>query len=105
VPMTEENRRKNWMDAVLVPPARREYIRACLANGERLLERPRILISTIHRVKGGEADNVALLTDLSTKPWQQRGMDEEKRVLYVAVTRARERLVLVQPQTPRHYQI
>ena len=33
-------------------------------NGEKLNERPRIELSTIHGAKGGEADNVMLLTEL-----------------------------------------
>ena len=36
-------------------------------NGEKLNERPRIKLSTIHSVKGGEEQNVVLLTDLTHK--------------------------------------
>ena len=36
------------------------------ANGEQLNKKPRIELSTIHSVKGGEEDNVVLLTDLTT---------------------------------------
>ncbi len=57
-------------------------------------------IETIHGAKGLEAQNVLLLTDLNARV--QRGMerdpDAENRVLYVAVTRAREALYLVMPQ-------
>ena len=54
----------------------------------KILERqPRIKLSTIHGSKGGEADNVMLLTDLTRKAdeeyWRQR--DQERRVFYVGM--------------------
>ena len=42
-----------------------EYIKSMRRNGEKLNQEPRIKLSTIHSVKGGEEDNVVLLTDLS----------------------------------------
>jgi hypothetical protein len=104
-PLRPETKRKNWMDALEVKPKTREYLRACLANRERLTAEPRITISTIHRVKGGEADNVVLIPDLSHNPWTQRHTDEEQRVLYVAITRARKTLTICQIQSNRHYSI
>ncbi len=66
-----------------------------------LLEKPRVTIGTIHSVKGMEADYVALCSDMSKKTWLgwQRLPDEEKRVWYVAVTRAREVLLLIHPES------
>lgn len=66
---------------------------------------PQILVSTIHHVKGGEARNVAVLLDATRKT---RGnvfndMDEELRILYVAVTRAKENLYLVDSQNGEGY--
>ena len=57
-----------------------------------------ILLSTIHHVKGGEADNVVLFFDITRKVDTsfQEDLDSELRVLYVAVTRARQNLYLVQ---------
>ncbi|GAI70537.1 unnamed protein product, partial [marine sediment metagenome] len=62
-----------------------------------LLEKPRVTIGTIHSVKGMEADYVAVCPDMSKKTWLgwQRLPDEEKRVWYVAATRAREGLLLI----------
>ena len=34
---------------------------------KNLNQKPRIKLSTIHSVKGGEEDNVVLLTDLTTE--------------------------------------
>jgi len=81
------------------------YIRAMLRRGEKITKTPRIRLSTIHSAKGGEATNVLLLTDLSSRVYDsyQRNPDDESRVFYVATTRAKEKLVLVEPQTPKHY--
>lgn len=101
-------KKQNWMDALDIPAANREYIRACLANRESLTAKPRITISTIHQVKGGEADHVALIPDLSAQPYNQlksADSDEEYRVLYVGVTRARKSLTLIQPTEQRHYRV
>ena len=81
------------------------YIRAMLRRGEKITKTPRIRLSTIHSAKGGEATNVLLLTDLSSRVYEEyeRNPDDESRVFYVATTRAKEKLVLVEPQTPKHY--
>jgi DNA helicase-2/ATP-dependent DNA helicase PcrA len=104
-PLPPATKRKSWMDALDVEPKTREYLRACLANKESLTEEPRIVVSTIHRVKGGEAENVVLIPDLSYNPWTQLHTDEEQRVLYVAVTRAIKTLTICQPQSNRHYSV
>jgi len=78
------------------------YLRACLRHGEQL-SKPRIHVSTIHGVKGGEADHVAILPDMSWQTWDgfQKEPDHELRVFYVAVTRARQSLTWLHPQTNR----
>ncbi len=48
-----------------------------------------VLVSTMHKAKGKEFDNVYIMLnhfDMST--------DEKRRLLYVAMTRAKERLVI-----------
>ncbi|GAJ00334.1 unnamed protein product, partial [marine sediment metagenome] len=52
-------------------------------------------------VKGMEADYVAVCPDMSKKTWLswQRLPDEEKRVWYVAATRARQGLLLIHPES------
>ena len=99
-----------WHDALSTIPAEtREYYLACLRRDKRALnDAPRVRIDTVHGVKGLEADNVLLLTDLNARI--RRGMeldaDAENRVLYVAVTRARKALWLVEPQgSGRGYQL
>jgi DNA helicase-2/ATP-dependent DNA helicase PcrA len=72
--------------------------------GPPLLDEDYLCLSTIHSAKGQEWDVVFLLnvadgcipSDLSTgKPEQ---IEEERRLLYVAMTRARDELHLVHPQ-------
>ena len=66
---------------------------------------PNIRISTIHGVKGDEADNVVLLSDISRLVHKDMAVDEDAahRVFYVAVTRAKKRLYIMQPMTKLYY--
>lgn len=99
---------KIWHEALdRIEPAEREYFLAALRSGEKLLKEPRIKISTIHGVKGGEADNVLIITDMAPRTWKEyhEDPDAEHRVWYVAVTRAREKLFIMQPKTGMFYAI
>jgi hypothetical protein len=68
-------------------------------------EEPRVIIGTIHSVKGGQADSVFVMPDVSRPSWGRwpwrRISDEVRRLFYVAFTRAREELVLLDPATGR----
>lgn len=97
---------KIWHEAFVgIEESKREYYISCLRRGEKLLEKPRVRIETIHGVKGAEADNVLVMTDLSART--ERGFhqepDNEHRVFYVAVTRAKRNLHIVAPQTSMSY--
>jgi len=61
------------------------------------MSRPTILLSTVHKIKGGEAQNVAFFMDCTKKVYASRyaDMDSELRLLYVACTRAIENLYLI----------
>jgi len=90
-----------WYEALAEAPQRKvEYIRKMRANGEQLNKKPRILLSTIHGVKGGEAQNVVLLTDLSlnTQKGYERNPDDENRLFYVGATRTKENLHIIEPK-------
>ena len=100
------SRDKPWFEALKnIPITKSIYIRAVLRRGENIKRQPRIKLSTIHGSKGGEADNVMLLTDLTRKAdaeyWRQR--DQERRVFYVGMTRARNRLNIVRSQSDREF--
>lgn len=70
-----------------------------------LTQEPRINISTIHGVKGGEADHVVILSDVSRSCIKQLAIDEdsEHRCFYVALTRAKSRITIVLPTTKNSY--
>ena len=76
------------------------YASALLHRGVNIYEKPKIRLSTIHGAKGGEADNVLLYLDLSTKALaaMQENPDDAHRVLYVGMTRAKKNLVLKMPE-------
>jgi DNA helicase-2/ATP-dependent DNA helicase PcrA len=69
---------------------------------EALNARPQVIISTIHGVKGGEADVVYLFPDVSLaamREWQEGGDRKESvvRTFYVGMTRSRESLIFCPP--------
>ena len=77
-----------------------DYLRKMRANGEKLNEKPRIELSTIHGAKGGESQNVVLLTDLTqnTMKGYERDPDDENRLFYVGATRTKENLHIIEPK-------
>jgi superfamily I DNA/RNA helicase len=92
----------HWYDVLNAKGIRKRirYLRAVMRDGHKLDDKPRIEVSTIHASKGGERDNVMLLTDLSYGPYKsskdtQQGRDDELRVFYVGATRAKKQLVIV----------
>ena len=92
----------HWYDVLNAKGIRKRirYLRAVMRDGHKLDDKPRIEVSTIHASKGGERDNVMLLTDLSYGPYKsskdtQQGRDDELRVFYVGATRAKKKLVIV----------
>lgn len=90
-----------WYEALTkIGAERRDYLRAVLRRGVKLGDKPRINVSTIHGAKGGEADNVLLLTDLSPKfaaDYAVNG-DDINRLLYVGITRTRQTLHIIRPK-------
>ena len=81
----------------------RVYAAALLNRGVNIFEKPKLKLSTIHGAKGGEADNVLLYLDLSTKALHEmeKNPDDAHRVLYVGLTRAKQNLVLKMPEDPQ----
>ena len=85
-------------------PVKLDFAKYCYQKGT-FYQEPNVNISTIHTVKGDEADVVVLMSDISKAVASQLEVDEdsEHRVFYVAVTRAKEKLIIVQPQTRLYY--
>ena len=90
-----------WHEALgKIANEKREYLISVLRRGGKLTDGNRVKLSTIHGAKGGEADNVLLLMDISTKfakEYQKNG-DNVNRLFYVGVTRAKKSLHLVLPK-------
>jgi DNA helicase-2/ATP-dependent DNA helicase PcrA len=90
-----------WHEALLkIGEDKRDYIIALLRRGTKLTGNIPIKLSTIHGAKGGEADNVLLLGDLSTRfaKEYERNSDDVNRLLYVGITRAKQALHYVLPK-------
>ena len=80
------------------------YYRDLISNKTNL-KKCNIKVSTIHGIKGGEADNVILLLDY-TKTIHNNyisNQDSELRCYYVAVTRTKNNLYLVRPEKQYGY--
>jgi len=95
------NTKKVWFEAFDDAGSRRiEYLRKMRANGEQLNKKPRIELSTIHAAKGGESQNVVLLTDLTktTLDTYEKNPDDENRLFYVGATRTKENLHIIEPK-------
>jgi superfamily I DNA/RNA helicase len=90
-----------WHEALgKIANDKREYLISVLRRGSKLTDGGRVKLSTIHGAKGGEADNVLLLMDISTKfakEYQKNG-DNVNRLFYVGITRAKKSLHLVLPK-------
>lgn len=99
-----------WDEALgAIPDRELLYYKACLRRGEDFTKAPRIRISTIHSAKGAEATNVLLTTD---SPHRAQGNsrdvhdgDDEKRVFYVGLTRAKRELHLIHPMVSKGFSL
>ena len=92
---------KPWMDSFAgLDTSTEMYIRNMRSQNEAIFKNPRIILSTIHGAKGGEADNVLLLPDItkSALDHSDRDADELHRLFYVAVTRAKRSLYILEPK-------
>ena len=90
-----------WHEALgKIGEDKRDYLVAVLRRGTKLTAKAPIQLSTIHGAKGGEADNVLLMTDLSPRfaKEYEYNADSVHRLLYVGVTRTRQALHIVLPK-------
>lgn len=97
-----------WHDALVnIPLEQREYYLMILRQlgPKGLSMQPKHHVSTIHGVKGGEADHVVLMIDMAKKTYQEysKESDDETRVFYVGITRAKEKLHIILPQTSMYF--
>jgi len=99
--------KKDWYEAFQnIEQEDKDYLLNLIEAGEDLSKPARIWTSTIHAIKGGEQDNVILSLDLGDKILKaikksQDKEDEEHRVWYVAVTRAKNNLYKLKAKMQR----
>ena len=76
------------------------YIRNMRANGEAINKNPRIIMSTIHGAKGGEADKVLLMQDITNAALETFSYDPDElhRLFYTGATRAKRELHVLDPR-------
>lgn len=90
-----------------VPPKQLQYLmRVHQRHGQLEGLKSNIELSTIHGAKGGECQNVVVMTDVTRATYLalKYGLtDDEHRVFYVAVTRAKENLHIIMPQWQHFY--
>ena len=101
------NVKQQWYDAFTKAGDKEvTYIRNMLEKNEKLTEKARIFLSTIHAIKGGEEDNVILSLELGDKIIKamrrsRDKADEEHRVWYVGTTRAKNNLYKLKAKIAR----
>ena len=85
----------------------KDYIQELVASGEDLSKPARIKLSTIHSVKGEEAENVILFTDLERIIYEAalKNKDTEHRLFFVGITRAKENLFIMNQGYEYQYNI
>ena len=100
-----------WQEHLLASKASaaRYPVEVCRRHGGRaLLDEPRVVVGTIHSVKGGQARRVYIAPDLSKQGYWHglRAGGEPRegvlRMAYVALTRAQETVSLLRPSVPEH---
>ena len=77
----------------------RRYIHSLEARGYNIFDEPAVKLSTIHRMKGGEDDNIGLCNDMGYMSWKnyaEGDPDDEHRVFYTAVTRTKHNLHIIE---------
>ena len=96
---TEENKWPLWWNTGLISnPGIRDTLKRYEdkhgfdAIWQAFISRPRILVTTVFKVKGGEADRVVVFTASSRKVEEGRLLDpdNEARIMYTSVTRAKK---------------
>jgi superfamily I DNA/RNA helicase len=83
----------------------KKWIEAAKRHGPEMATSPKVRLSTIHGAKGMEADDVILATSTSRRTEEAQenspdAFDEECRIEYVAVTRARQNLMVCETDEP-----
>lgn len=68
---------------------------------------PRVILSTIHGVKGQECDTCIINLNLTHRTYQSLldDPDQEHRLFYVGVTRSKNQVILLEPESYQSYRL
>jgi len=95
-----------WYNNFNWKPEKIAYFRNIIENKNYNFKDIKIKLGTIHSVKGGEADNVILLSDITknVKDNFDKNPDSEHRVFYVGATRAKKNLYIREGKSKGEYE-
>lgn len=99
-----------YLESLNIEPEEKRYFRSLLKSYGRqaLVDKPKLQVGTIHSAKGLEAERVILSLELTRLPYENLisgDPDSEHRVYYVGITRAKEEVSLLLPETWRAYSL
>ncbi len=99
----------DWTEALSIKfkDTEKRYFLKCMENNINLDTKARIIVDTIHSVKGSEADHVVICSKANWPSHFERKSKEEKvkelRVWYTGVTRAKQSLHLINTDHKYHF--
>jgi len=105
--LTED--KADWTKAlsIKIKDNEKRYFLKCMENNINLDSKARIIVDTIHAVKGSEADHVVICSKANWPSHFERKTKEEKvkelRVWYTGVTRAKQSLHLINTDHRFHF--
>jgi superfamily I DNA/RNA helicase len=96
-----------WYQVLPKIPRLPYVIRAQAKHGFKALLDPKVKLLSVHQAKGREADTVVLDLEMARKTYEAylKEPDDEHRVAYVAVTRAKDRLLTLLPTDSMSYDL
>jgi superfamily I DNA/RNA helicase len=101
---SDKKRRVDWFYNNITLGERKRFDYAIKTEQCKIQAKNPIMPSTIHAIKGGEADCVFISPDISPVGFKQFLSDQNPvlRLFYVGITRARHKLVILNPSTRYH---
>jgi len=95
---------QRWEDVLMIKSTRINYLLK-VGKSYSWYVKPWIEVATIHAAKGGEADVVTLMCDISSSQGRIHKQDKDvlRRLFYVAATRAKSELWMLSRRTSRFY--
>ena len=100
----------NW-EQFKIDEDTQNYMKTLLKKGDDLMSDTKVELSTIHGSKGRECENIVLFLDYGTEEQTlflkgaEDNPDGQHRLMFVGITRAKQRLYIMAPLTTKYYTI